>query len=232
VSDTGKLTHEALDYKIRVAVTEHLRPRRLKNVGTLIDEIVWTIMEKAIPDGAFEENLAHQEGFLFFHGEVEENSCTEMQHELLSAHLTLKKGHPITMFLTSPGGSLSSGLGVMGIMNKIQREGRPVNVHIMGEASSMGTIITQAATRRLIDSTAIFMIHEYRDEFYGKYREFKDYMEGGDKMMAVINNIYAERTGKPAEYWADRYKRREVYLTAQEAFDENLVDEVVKSPYS
>ena len=204
MASEGKITHEALDYKFRKTLLHRLRGSRLRGKSTIIDEIVWDLLDD-VPDGAFEERLAHSEGYLFLHhDELDAGNALDIQQELMSAHLSLRSERPITVFLTSPGGSLAAGLAVMAVIRKIQSEGRHVNVHVAGEAMSMGTIITQAANHRSIDSTGLFMVHELTDEFGGKYRENEDHQVGDKKSQDTINRIYASRSGKSAEYWAAR----------------------------
>lgn len=223
---------EVLEYEIRAEVQKYLRPRHLKNADDLIEELTAGIMDK-VPSQAFEsdERYAHQEGVLTYMGNVTRERCESAQLEMLSAHYSLPKSKPLTLMLTSNGGSCAYGLGVTGVMNKIQADGRPIHVHIMGAAMSMGSIIAQAAARRYIDESATMMLHEIEYSMRGKIREHEDYLGGAQRDLDSLVRIYAERTGRPEEYWHDRIRRRDVFLTAEEALAENLVDEIVRNPY-
>ena len=95
----------------------------------------------------------------------------------------------------------------------------------------MGTIITQAANWRTMDCRGLFMIHELSGGSDGKIGELRDAMRGEERAQAQLNQIYADRTGKPVEYWAARYDRRDVYMTPQEALADNLIDEIVYGPF-
>jgi len=226
-----KTTPAILDLSIRRAIEAQLKPRHLKSMDSLVDEMMHGIMEQ-IPVQAFEERLAHHEGYLVFQQDVDQASCENMQYELLSAHMSLPIDKPINMMLSTFGGDWEYGLAVMGVMHRIQSEGRDVNVHVTGSASSMGSIITQAGTRRYMDEFADMMLHEGSGGLPINYRQAKDYMEGWDKTQKSMYRIYASRSGKTPEYWENRVSRHDVFLTAQEALEEKLIDEIIYSPFT
>lgn len=227
-----QLKREELEYEFRTTLLRKLKPRIRKELDNLVDDLAWDLMDH-IPRGAFEydERYAHQEGHLFFHGVVSRSRCEAMQLELMSCHLSLPKGKHLTLSLSSPGGAISYGLGVIGVIHRIQRDGRVVNVHVSGEASSMGSVILQAGSHRSMDESAILMLHESSWGMHGKLREHQDALEGSLKEYEALLNIYSQRTGETADHWRERLERRELYMDATEALTAKLVDEVVKSPF-
>lgn len=222
----------SLDYHIRKVLQSKLGPRHLKASAALIDEITYDIIGE-IPESAYEPLAAKDAGMLFYHGAVNRKRCEEMQQELMAAHLNLESGKPLQVFLSSPGGVCMYGLGVMGVIHKIQRDGRDVDVHVSGEAASMGSVIAQAGSRRTMDDTALMMLHEVSwDGGHGKLREHEDYLAGCKKLWNSLCRIYASRTSFDADWWANFLERRDPWFTAQECLDLGLIDEIIKSPFA
>lgn len=186
---------------------------------------------EAVPSAAFDPIQPVDNGVLFYHGTVSENEVTDFQHDLLRAHLNLPKGVPITLNLSSVGGSVFAGLALISTIYDIQREGREVNVHVQGVAMSMGSVIAQVANKRTIEPSAFFMLHEVSYEMRGSTADHEEEREFSTKLQDALYQHYSARTGKPISYYQSKLKKRNWYLTAQEALDEKLVDAIIEAPF-
>jgi ATP-dependent Clp endopeptidase proteolytic subunit ClpP len=228
-SDIVGLQAHQLAYDIEQLILRRLRGLKIPRPKAITDDIVPDIM-KILPTDTFEPAFPWTKGISFFHGDVTEEACLDMQLELSTIHGNIAPALPITMYLSSIGGSCDSGLALFSTIQEIRRDGRKVNCHIGGVAMSMGSIIAQACDERTIEPFAAMMIHEMSGEHYGKTAEVENSIAWQRRWENIQNQLYAERSGKPLEYWREKMNGRDVYLTAQEAVREGLVDRVRKAP--
>lgn len=183
-----------------------------------------------VPAAAFDPVQPVDEGVLFYHGTVDEGEVVDFQHDLMRAHLNLPKGIPITLNLSSVGGSVFAGLALISTIYEIQRAGRKVNVHVQGVAMSMGSVIAQVADYRTIEPSAFFMLHEVSYSMRGSTADHDEEMAFSRKLQDALYTHYSARTGKPLSYYQQKLKKNNWYLTATEALEEGLVDAVVPAP--
>jgi ATP-dependent protease ClpP protease subunit len=224
----ARLYAQELAFYFESVLKRRLRGR--KNIAPIIDDIVREMMEQ-VPTEAFDAKVPADQGYLFWTGDTTDESALEMQLELMSAHLGLKVGVPIQLLMSNCGGFISSGMAVISTIYKMRRDKRVVNVTVSGDACSMGSVILQAADRRLAEEGTLLMIHNpSMDPGWGRIDYLDDAMRGLRIERDVIFAMYAHRSGKPVSYWRERMERREVYMTAKEALSEGLIDEVLKRP--
>ena len=224
----GLQAHQ-LAYDIEQLILRRLRGLKIPRPKSITDDIVPDIM-KILPTETFEPAYPWTKGITFFHGDVDQESCLDMQLELTTIHGNLAPGIPITMYLSSFGGHCESGMALFSTIQEIRRDGRKVNCHIQGMAMSMGTYLLQACDERTIEPFAAFMVHEAHDHLIGKTSDLEDQMAALKRYENTMNQIYAERSGKSVEYWREKMARRDVYMTAREALNEGLVDKIRKTP--
>jgi len=221
-----RILPQELSYWFTTILEQRLRTLKVKNVHSAIADIVPQMMDK-VPSEAYEPVNSTHAGHILFHGETSEENMKARQQELMDVHLTLPSKKPIYMYMTSPGGEVDAGLGLVSTIQGIQREGRPVNIHVQGGAYSMGAIILQAATKRTCEPYSFFLLHAFH---YGseehRLDHHEDYIDYVKRQDQACDELFAARTGKPWTYFRKKYDRRHWFLSAQEALDENLVDEV------
>jgi len=184
----------------------------------------------AVPSAAFDPLQPFDNGLMFFHANVDEGEVVDLQHDLERVHLNLDSKLPITLFLSSTGGSVYAGLALISTIHDIQRKGRKVNVHVQGVAMSMGSVIVQAADHRSIEPTAFFMLHEVSYGMQGTTADHEEERLFTTSLQDALFYHYSARTGKPIKYYRDKTHKKTWYLTAQEALAEGLVDEIVTAP--
>lgn len=188
-----------------------------------------------VPRGAFETIRPIDRGLIFFNSDVENAGVVELQSALASAHFSLPKDAPITIYLNSEGGSIYDGLSVNSTINQIQRAGRKVHVHITGTAMSMGSVIVQAASRRTIEAFGSFMLHEvsYDVPVRSPASYHRELLRAADRDTLAMVEEYVRRSGRPKEFFLEQIRDgRDWYLNAKEALTVGLVDEILQSPFA
>lgn len=131
----------------------------------------------------------------------------------------------ISLYINSPGGSVSAGFAIYDTMNYVKCD---VSTICMGMAASMGAFLLAGGTKgkRLALPNAEIMIHQPSGGARGQETEIRIVAEQILKTRQRLNEILAENTGKPLEVIQEDTER-DNYLTAQEAKEYGLIDEIV-----
>lgn len=139
---------------------------------------------------------------------------------LLVAESTEK---PISVMVNSFGGCWYNG---MAIYDAIKFCPAIVNCYIIGAAMSMGSIVIQAADRRIMYPNATMMVHD------GTFSQgslppasFQNWADHFKKIQPIMYRIYAERSGRSTGFWR-RKCSADLILSAKEALELGLVDEI------
>ena len=136
---------------------------------------------------------------------------------------------PIYLYINSPGGSVTAGLAVYDTMQYIDA---PVTTICMGQAASMGALLLAAGAdgKRLCLPNARILIHQ--PIMGGVSGQASDIDIQAQEILSLrerINGILARHTGQDME----RIKKdtdRDYYMSAEEALDYGLVDEIIEHP--
>ena len=133
----------------------------------------------------------------------------------------------ISIYINSPGGSVTSGLAIYDTMQFVTCD---VNTYCMGIAASMGAVLLCAGTKgkRFALPNSDIMIHQVSGGAQGQASDVERQVEFMFKLKKRLNRILAFHTGKPVEQ-VEKDADRDYYMTAEEAKAYGLVDEVVKS---
>ena len=136
-------------------------------------------------------------------------------------------GKDIQLYINSPGGSVSAGLAIYDTMNYIKCD---VSTICIGMAASMGAFLLAggAKGKRLSLPNAKIMIHQPSGGAQGQATDIKIVAEEILKTKQRLNEILAANTGQPLSVIAEDTER-DNYMTAQEAKDYGLIDEVIIS---
>ncbi len=136
----------------------------------------------------------------------------------------------ISLYINSPGGSVTDGLGIIDTMNYIKC---PVTTICIGMAASMGALLLTSGTkgRRFATPNAEILIHQplisgQGGGISGQTTEIKIHADQMLKTRERINRIISETTGKPIEQ-VEQDTERDHYLTAQEALEYGLIDGIM-----
>lgn len=130
----------------------------------------------------------------------------------------------ISLYINSPGGSVSAGLAIYDTMQYIKCD---VSTICMGMAASMGAFLLSSGAKgkRFALPNSEIMIHQPLGGAKGQATDIKIAAEHILRTREKLNKILAENTGKPIEQIAIDTER-DNWLTAQEAMDYGIVDKV------
>ena len=133
----------------------------------------------------------------------------------------------IYIYINSPGGSVSAGLAIFDTMNFVKSD---VQTIAMGMAASMGSFLLTAGTKgkRFALPNAEIMIHQPLGGAQGQATEIEIAARHILATRERLNKILVERTGQPLEV-IERDTDRDNYMTAQQARDYGLIDQVMES---
>ena len=131
----------------------------------------------------------------------------------------------ISLYINSPGGSVSAGFAIYDTMNFIKCD---VSTICMGMAASMGAFLLSAGAKgkRLALPNSEIMIHQPLGGTRGQASDIKIHADHILKTKAKLNEILAKNTGKPLEV-IERDTDRDNFLSADEACAYGLVDKVI-----
>ncbi|MCE9536175.1 MAG: ATP-dependent Clp endopeptidase proteolytic subunit ClpP [Nitrospirae bacterium] len=134
----------------------------------------------------------------------------------------------INLYVNSPGGSVTAGLGIYDTMQYVKP---PINTICLGQAASMGAFLLTAGTKgkRFALPNARVMIHQPMGGFSGQATEIDIHAREILKIRERLNEIMAKHTGQPLEKIAQDTER-DYFLSAEEAKQYGLIDEVISRP--
>lgn len=134
----------------------------------------------------------------------------------------------IHLYINSPGGVVTAGLAIYDTMQYIKPD---VSTICIGQAASMGALLLTAGAKgkRYALPNARIMIHQPLGGAQGQSTDIQIQAREIQRIREVINDILVESTGKDREtVVADT--ERDNFMTADEAKDYGLVDEVITRP--
>ena len=133
----------------------------------------------------------------------------------------------IALYINSPGGVVTSGMAIYDTMQYV----RPaVSTVCLGQAASMGSLLLAAGAKgkRFALPNARIMVHQPSGGAQGQATDIEIQAREILALRARLNNIYVDHTGQSLEV-IERAMERDKYMTADEAKQFGLVDEVVTS---
>ncbi|MFD0694148.1 ATP-dependent Clp endopeptidase proteolytic subunit ClpP [Paenibacillus sp. GCM10027628] len=131
----------------------------------------------------------------------------------------------ISLYINSPGGSVTAGMGIFDTMQFIKPD---VSTICVGMAASMGSLLLTAGAKgkRFALPNAEVMIHQPLGGVRGQATDIKIHADWIIKTKQKLNEIYVERTGQPLEK-IERDTDRDNFMSAEEAKAYGLIDEVI-----
>jgi len=131
----------------------------------------------------------------------------------------------IHLYINSPGGSVTAGMAIYDTMNYIKCD---VSTICMGLAASMGAFLLAGGAKgqRLARPNSEIMIHQPSGGARGQASDIKIVADNIIKTRKRLNEMLAANTGRPLED-IERDTERDNFMTAEEAKDYGLIDEIV-----
>ncbi|KKC47313.1 MULTISPECIES: ATP-dependent Clp endopeptidase proteolytic subunit ClpP [Paenibacillus] len=134
----------------------------------------------------------------------------------------------IHLYINSPGGSVTAGMGIYDTMQFIKPD---VSTICVGMAASMGSLLLTAGAKgkRFSLPNSEVMIHQPLGGVRGQASDIKIHADWILKTKQKLNQIYVDRTGQPYEK-IDRDTDRDNFMSADEAQAYGLIDKVIAVP--
>ncbi|WP_019533444.1 ATP-dependent Clp endopeptidase proteolytic subunit ClpP [Paenibacillus ginsengihumi] len=131
----------------------------------------------------------------------------------------------IHLYINSPGGSVTAGMGIYDTMQYIKPD---VSTICVGMAASMGSLLLTAGApgKRFALPNSEIMIHQPLGGVRGQASDIKIHADWILKTKQKLNQIYVERTGQPLEK-IERDTDRDNFMSAEEAKEYGLIDAVI-----
>ena len=165
-----------------------------------------------------------EDRIIFLNGEVN----TESANLIIAQMLFLEGKDPnkdICLYINSPGGSVDDGLAILDTMNYIKCN---VSTICVGLAASMAAILLACGEKgkRFALPNSRIMIHQPLGGAQGQASDIKIQAEQILKIKDKVNKLLADKTGQPLKK-VEEDTNRDYYLTAEEAKNYGIIDEVL-----
>jgi len=167
-----------------------------------------------------------KERIIFIGEQVEDNMANTVIAQLLFLE-SEDTEKPITVYLNSPGGSVTAGLAIYDTMQYIKPD---VATLCMGQASSMGALLLAAGAKgkRMALPNSRIMIHQPLGGVQGQATDIEIQAREMMKVKNTIHNILVEHTGQPIEKIREDTER-DYFMSAEQAMEYGIVDRVIKA---
>ncbi len=131
----------------------------------------------------------------------------------------------ISLYINSPGGSITAGMAIYDTMNYIKCD---VSTICVGMAASMGAFLLSAGAKgkRLALPNSEIMIHQPLGGMQGQATDIKIHADRIIKIREKLNSILSDVTGQPIEK-IERDTERDNFMSADEAMAYGLIDRVI-----
>ena len=166
-----------------------------------------------------------KERIIFLVGPVNDNVSTLVTAQLLYLESENPKKE-ISFYINSPGGLVTSGLGIYDTMQYIKP---PVSTLCIGQASSMGSFLLAAGEKgkRFSLPNSRIMVHQPSAGYQGQATDIEIHAKEILALKDRLNKIYSKHT-KKSEPDMKKALERDKFMTPEEAKQFGLIDEVVE----
>ena len=156
-------------------------------------------------------------------GEITDESANIVVAQLL--YLDSINHDDISVYINSPGGSVTAGMAILDTMNFIKSD---VSTICIGMAASMAAFLLSSgkAGKRCCLENSEVMIHQPLGGAQGQATEIKIAAERIIKMKDKLNRMLSKNTNQPLEK-IEQDTERDYYLSAKEALDYGIIDKIL-----
>ena len=167
-----------------------------------------------------------KERIIFIGEQVEDHMANTVIAQLLFLE-SEDTEKPITVYINSPGGSVTAGLAIYDTMQYIKPD---VSTLCMGQASSMGALLLAAGAKgkRLALPNSRIMIHQPLGGAQGQATDIEIQAKEIMKIKNTIHKILVDHTGQPIEKIREDTER-DYFMSAEQAMEYGIVDRVIKA---
>lgn len=161
--------------------------------------------------------IPNEDKWIYDWFEIENTAPNDIINELPT------DGSPVEFIINSPGGDVYAGSEIYTAIKEYEGESTG---KIVGIAASAASVIAMGPKKTLISPTAQIMIHNVSSGAWGDYRDLQHEASVLENWNKSIANAYQLKSGKTYEELLSMMDD-ETWLTAQQAFELNLVDEIM-----
>lgn len=156
-------------------------------------------------------------------GEIDDECANSVIAQLL--YLDSLNNEEISLYINSPGGSVTSGMAIYDTMNFVKSD---VSTICLGMAASMGAFLLSSGKKgkRYALPNSEIMIHQPLGGAKGQATEIKIAAEQILKTKEKLNKILSENTGKDLKK-VEQDTERDHFLDANETLDYGLIDKII-----
>jgi len=166
-----------------------------------------------------------KERIIFLTGQINDTVASLVTAQLLFLEAEDPKKE-IYFYINSPGGLVTSGLGIYDTMQYIKPE---ISTLCIGQAASMGSFLLAAGSKgkRFSLPNSRIMVHQPSAGFQGQATDIEIHAKEVLSLKKRLNEIYSKHTGKSVEEIKSALER-DNFMTADVAKEFGLIDEVVE----
>ena len=166
-----------------------------------------------------------KERIIFLTGQINDNVASLITAQLLFLEAEDPKKE-IYLYINSPGGLVTAGLGIYDTMQYIKPE---ISTLCIGQAASMGSFLLCAGTKgkRFSLPNSRIMVHQPSAGFQGQATDIEIHANEVLSLKKRLNEIYSMHTGKTVEE-IKKALERDNFMTSEVAKSFGLIDEVVE----
>tara|TARA_Y100001970_G_scaffold168247_1_gene205787 strand:+ start:1488 stop:2099 length:612 start_codon:yes stop_codon:yes gene_type:complete len=166
-----------------------------------------------------------KERIIFLTGQINDNVASLVTAQLLFLEAEDPKKE-IYLYINSPGGLVTAGLGIYDTMQYIKPD---ISTLCIGQAASMGSFLLAAGTKgkRFSLPNSRIMVHQPSAGFQGQATDIEIHANEVLSLKKRLNEIYSKHTGKSVEEIKSALER-DNFMTADSAKSFGLIDEVVE----
>ncbi|KAK5278725.1 hypothetical protein LTR20_009458 [Exophiala xenobiotica] len=170
-----------------------------------------------------------KERIVAVYGEVDDRMAATVTASLL--YLEADNDRPISMYINSPGGSVTAGLSIYDCMQYIVPE---VSTLVLGQAASMGSLLLaggQAGRRYALPHSSV-MLHQPSGGHFGTAADIAIHAKEILRVREQLNRIYEKHLTGKKKLTIDEIEKmmeRDHFMSAEEALELGVVDEILGS---
>lgn len=189
--------------------------------------IVPNIIEKELGGERYYDIYSRllKDRIIILNGEITDQTANSIVAQLL--YLDSQNNEDISLYINSPGGSVTAGMAIYDTMNFIKSD---VSTICIGMAASMGAFLLSSGQKgkRLSLPNSEVMIHQPLGGVQGQATEIKIVAEHIIKTKNKLNKILAKNTGNNIEQ-IEKDTERDNFMSAEEAKNYGLIDKIIEN---
>ncbi len=170
-------------------------------------------------------NKLFEERIIFLGVQIDDASANDVMAQLITLE-SIDPDRDILIYINSPGGSMTSMMAIYDTMQYVQPE---IQTFCLGQAASAAAVLLAAGTKgkRMALPNSRILIHQPAIESgYGQSSDLEIQAREIQRMRSAMEHVLSVHTGRPEEE-VRKDVERDKFLTAQDAKEYGLVDEVL-----